>query len=938
MSNMQVCSPTSVGPACLRVLGPGFDGILRLISKAKKYFAVAARSAIDLHGWSSVWRSVGSSELVSGYIVPLLRAAFPHLRTGVIVASIIGVIVQAVKYLGRGAQQPSGIFEALETPLCAHCTPIIRTGISMPNATMRCRFLAPAGCGRCSILGDRWPRVRSFIDIDSTTHQVLVCFTQQKKIKPTRDIHGPLTNFVDGLPDQSYTTRVTNALLPAITELQRANVGLGRADRSWADCFMRASAFLPITSEDRVLSSPPSWPSPMLRRLREVWDFIDTHGSYPVQSVISGTRRVFNSVCAKPRNGADQPSPHAVMSDLSASSTQYAAPAQFEAVAHTVHPAAVVVGPVAVPVTVHDPRNVSRMTEGRSEVKLDPRTGEPLAFQPDSDVGKTVLRFFRILKGELFDDSTIDKAYRAVFGEKSLGEFGLSKFSPEQSAEAVGKMRLHESSMDAKLTRKAGGKWEQITKPGKVVRAVVDNGVEFLAMAYGVCAVFETIVFGHDSPFSRMSIKHGPRITVLDEFVANHSEPQVKGRDKVMWEIDQTNMETHQRSPGVLDQVYLLLNHVASRISHRMSGTLANKYKARIAYDQKRGMILKVALEDVRCIDGARNCRLQFPDMYLDSGWLLTSAVNFVDEFACTYSCLTLNPWHVFAKDRNKRYYICQQDRPVHSRELVHSAQKPCRTKFKPVFQARQFTLSGCEPAPDHIVLQGMFEGDDGAGSASSWLADPWIQEQVTWYAADIGYSAKFKVVKNGRVEFIGAHMVVSDGMTDRQIPWVPNVKSNIAKLGVHTQTRADTPDVTRQGIGAVRFLSLAENFEGRVEPLYMAFRKSAERLLSRGNNGKPLPKTLTVTTGDEYSEDGRVYGARAQVSPWAVYEAHMAKPQRPFPSPAVQQKMILNSIEVEQVLDEHVTILSQLGIYAQACGEDIDHQAAYLAMPRWLR
>ena len=70
-----------------------------------------------------------------------------------------------------------------------------------------------------------------------------------------------------------------------------------------------------------------------------------------------------------------------------------------------------------------------------------------------------------------------------------------------------------------------------------------------------------------------------------------------------------------------------------------------------------------------------------------------------------------------------------------------------------------------CQPIKFPLYI----EGDDGTGAASVCLSDPRnggklglvVKEQE-----DSGYSAKFKTVLNGRLEFIGAHMSEPGGTT----------------------------------------------------------------------------------------------------------------------------------------------------------------------------
>jgi hypothetical protein len=220
------------------------------------------------------------------------------------------------------------------------------------------------------------------------------------------------------------------------------------------------------------------------------------------------------------------------------------------------------------------------------------------------------------------------------------------------------------------------------------------------------------------------------------------------------WEIDQTGMELHERcnkhGEGLLGYTYNALLRINRRVSHKINAEFVGLHEAKICYDVKSGMSIRFRIKGPEVPKEAWFVA-KFPDMYLDSGWALTSGVNFINELSGVFSSITKNPQHLFAINPNNGRFRLQDG--------------TFNWTFKSIdlFQY----LHSTAPASFDIMLRGIFEGDDGGGAGSRCLADPRnggplgliIREQE-----DLGYSAKLKITINGRVEIIGAHFPAKDG------------------------------------------------------------------------------------------------------------------------------------------------------------------------------
>jgi hypothetical protein len=300
-------------------------------------------------------------------------------------------------------------------------------------------------------------------------------------------------------------------------------------------------------------------------------------------------------------------------------------------------------------------------------------------------------------------------------------------------------------------------------KEKKPARLVVDNTLQLLALNIISTSIFQHILFDeHDGIFYGMSIKHRAREEVLDNFgkwmqdpwgdkarVAKGLAPRVM--ETCSWEIDQTGMELHERcsrqGEGLLGYTYNALLRINSHVSHKMNGQFCGLHEAKIVHDVKTGMRIRFRIKG-EALPKESWFTAKFPDMYLDSGWALTSGVNFINELSGVFASITENPQHLFAIN------------PDTGKFRLQDGTFDWRFTSVPLYQS----LAATEPSSFPIYLRGLFEGDDGGGAASRCLHDPrngGPHGLIVRQQEDLGYSAKFKTIVDGRIEIIGAHFPV---------------------------------------------------------------------------------------------------------------------------------------------------------------------------------
>lgn len=824
------------------------------------------------------------------------------------------------------------IFVSVENPLCTSCRPEL-INLEMPNAIAEAKFVAPTRCPMCSWMPGIYALQACSVRIDSPAHQCLVNFTELKNVKDTRDVHGPLVNTIDSRPSQDFRLQLFQAMLPKIIALQRCRVSF--LDRmwittrfrcilpggcftvvGWTKCQRYCGPFQPIGAGSVEISPAHFASQTLLARLRGIWDFVSLHGTYPVTTVLDGPRTVLDRLVGRP---VPDMTMHAQIVEEQAELNASASPGPGETSAFVPHEAAHVTGPIVVPTTVLNPDHVSRGVEIRTQVQIDPRTGESLQFDKKSQTAVIFQRFWARIHKELLARERILKIFSKIMSDKQLGEYGLSKFGKEVINDSLSNNQMIRSPEFIKM-RVAHGKWEQVAKEGKTVRSVIDNGVELLTMVHVFGEVYTEAIFGEDSPFHGMNIKHQDRVDCLNKFVRVNAGDF--GEPMLMWEIDQTSMEAHLRAPGTLEPILRAMQNIANVCCQKFSGQLGSRYAAKIGYDIEKGMRISIEIRGVTVPGNRKKAVLKFPDFYLDSGWMLTSAANFSGELTLTMSCFCEDPWHIFAKDQTGKYRINGGT-------------------FDHTYQSRPFPTQGGAPwVPKRIKFNGLFEGDDGGGGVSrSIVGDGSVEAieatktQLTYYMADVGMSAKFVLVINGRVEIIGAHFKAVDGRLDITFPWCPDIRRYLGKIGSATQSRQPTTDEGRTILAASRMISIASMFRGNVEKFHDAFTNLAMFHYNKLSSAAKL-KQYRVEIWSAEEQAGVAAGITCLKSTFETMEAKGALVH--YPTQSTQELMILNSLKLTE--PGH-NVMGKLDIWSQDLSNwDGDHEAYYRQLPEIFR
>lgn len=875
------------------------------------------------------------------------------------VSATVGLYVlwRLLRLLRSNWREVRTVFDGQDAiAFCAYCSPQLVDAdmMTLGNAYEK-RFHVPAACERCSWFW-RWRGWKDArLRIGNSHYQFLGTYTALR-MQRERDVHSPAVNQLDVPHEYRFAHRFMQQHVGTLGVLEgKRRYCFSRHTRSY--CLSSLWEEVKDGEAAKYKGNAPNNATPQaeaetetshLQRMRRLWQFVYDHGRQLPQSTLLDAaftrcqelmgRRVSPIVDTTAHSRAATVNLTDRLADA-----DYMTPPEGVTMAPVASETAQAVGPVTHAVTVHnsqDKVSVMAALEGRSTVKKsvfpDAEGNFPdLCFKKGSKAAQRLNKFWRKFNLECLTDEAIDRAYHKLYSGKEFREITMSKFSKED-VEAI-QLELQTTTQAERLgTRKANGKLESVLKAGKPARLVVDNTLQLLALNIISTGVFQHILFDHDDGiFYNMSIKHRPREVVLDGFakwmkdpwgdkkrVAEGKAPRVP--ETCAWEIDQTGMELHERcsrqGEGLLGYTYNALLRINRRLSHKINGEFTNLHEAKIVHDVKTGMRVRFR---VRCPDVPKETwfTARFGDMYLDSGWALTSGVNFINELSGVFASITENPEHLFAINRDSGKF------------RVQDGSFDWKFRSIPLYQ----TPESPAPASFDIYLRGLFEGDDGGGAASRCLSDERnggpkgliVREQE-----DLGYSAKFKTIVSGRVEIIGAHFPVDDGHVCDEVPWVPAVQRYTSKLGVQTNVRI-TPSSM-----AARFLSLASMFAGRIEPLQRAFELSATRIIDLHGKDKQFWSTVIKTDG--YHEIDRAFGDGLHCEyTMEDIKAHYDRCANKVHQTTQTQIRMLNMSIAEDVRGNTVTRddFAKLGLFADTCRTfSGDDEAAYSLLPACFR
>lgn len=783
---------------------------------------------------------------------------------------------------------------------CAHCSPQLVDDqlMSLGNAYEK-RFFVPASCPRCSWfwLWRGWRKAR--VRIGNTQYQFLGTYTALR-MQRDRDVHCPAVNQLDVNNEYRFAHRFLQlhvGTLGKLEEKQRwwytSHTRSYCLSTQWEEVpegdYTKPTGMVEVPPDDQ----PPPVPLSYMQKMRQYWDFvIDNNGFLPQSTMVATT-------CVRIRtlmgNWMPVPSMTSHMrlanadTDSRVNDATYLTPPEGVDLVPVGLPSAQAVGPLTHNVTIHnaaDKPSVVAALEGRSlgpgqsgyhsVFAAEDGTFPALSFKRASSAARRLRKFWKRFFAVCLTSEAIERAYQKHFAGKTFEEIVFSRYSQEEVKEIQTALQTTTKAEEIG-TRKANGKIESVMKSGKPARLVIDNTLQLMAVNIIAATILQHIIFDHnDGIFYSMSIKHRSREDVLDAFGKMMQDPfgdekrerhgklkgdgkcgvsstaaanteRVTGRrvgETCAWEIDQTGMELHQRcnkhGVGILGYAYDALTRINSHITRKINSEFTELHEAKIELDIKTGMKLRFRIKSPD-VPKDRWFTATFPDLYLDSGWILTSAVNFINELSGVFSSIVENPEHLFAQN------------PETGAFRLQDGTFDWRFKSIPLFQ----TLDSPAPSAFAIYLKGIIEGDDGAGAASRCIADPRnggdlgliVREQE-----DLGYSGKFKPIVLGRLEFIGAHYPVENGLVTDQVPWIPAVKRYTSKLSVQTNVNITASSK------AARFLSLASMFAGRIEPLQRGFEQSAMRIIEEHGKEKDF-WTRRIRT-DGYNEIDRAFGS----------------------------------------------------------------------------
>jgi len=473
-------------------------------------------------------------------------------------------------------------------------------------------------------------------------------------------------------------------------------------------------------------------------------------------------------------------------------------------------------------------------------------------------------------KREVFSPQAIKEAYIKVLKEYPTSRDLVSKKFTQQQIDDIRRRLGRAEVVDGKVAghgRKAIVKHEMVAKKKKPPRAVIDEGPDLLVINSMVSRIFEMLIFDKEiGIFYRLSIKHRARNDVLnalqEEWTRNN------WADMAAAEVDQTAMELHERyspvSGGVLGPIYHILGIIAKEIDGLPRTETVRHMINNIQVDADRGVKVTYRL---RLQGRSSNVRLHYEDIFMCSGWRLTSAVNFVNELAATLVVFLDNPERVFLRPRrnaqNMPRFLIQHD------------------TFNFWFERE---IGGVLKA---VRFRPYVEGDDVLAAVSSCFIP--IVEEIEQRYGDLGYSAKLKILHTGRAEFIGAHFLLEQGRLVST--WMPALGRYLCKLGVMASN-----NISKESIVA-RCCSIAVMFAGKLPTVAIMFQNLAESHLE----GCDLD---FIIRPEQYSEEERTFGVD-EITLREVLRKTCQAILVPGPDMGAQLRLVQGSLDADVTSDE---------------------------------
>lgn len=790
---------------------------------------------------------------------------------------------------------PGGsVFTGTQTsPFCANCCKDSEV-IFRPKekSDVQCKhFMMPARCEGCAYYPGIYGHVLKTIWVSAATKTSIEEYGQLNKAR-NRSIHQSLTITLAHSGEWDPKNDWILFHLEHINNLER------KYSLFWHDKLAYRMA-TPWHTEGEFETTDTERPS--LKRMRQLWSWVeDHHGQLPQQTIVGGDMNRAEELMGNVKDPATAARTKEVFHPKSSTYVGVLDAERCAAIdgvdkldtAVVAKPNAVKIGPILGVPQIH--------SHGDTLTKVavaEKRTKPNKEYQPQSATAQRVRRFWYLLDKNHFTTSNMRRAYTELFGDCSLEEILRKKFSEKQIMETIEAMEVSDGSGKDISKRKANVKFEVTAKPKKAPRGVIDNGIELLALNVVAGHLFEYLIMNKGLDVASVEVDGKPndkrrikprgflhannikgeaREHVLDRLLREYA--QATKEETCCFEVDQTGMEIHERynkyTGGLLHGPYKILQKIHEFLMRRHESRLSHLHHAKIYFDAQHGMRYKFVLGG----KNGFNLTAKFPDLPMDSGWLLTSVINAINEFAATFCCFCANPDELFTKTKNPQGFF-----ELHIMKGDHHW----------TFTSVPLKCADGTYRSFKILWKMKVEGDDGAGLTARILAEFENYKIIEANYAELGLDSKLKLIVNGRLEFIGAHMLVKDGKTDVSFPWSPAISRSMLKLGTIASS-----EITEQAMIA-RSLSLAYMFAGRVNALCMVFLYQADaRIQALKKKGiSDLTTKVQAYSSEQYAFDVE---AGTVLSLSDLFERTVKKCQVACPPVEVQCRMLTISYECD--------------------------------------
>ena len=749
-------------------------------------------------------------------------------------------------------------------PLCVRCTPTIAEGLDAGKGWEKL-VTVKTRCRRCCRFPQLFAEDKHIkVTISDEIHRSVNMYSCLQ-LGRVRDVHGPMETVLDNLPNHNANTAILMNLIGNFCRLestQRTKFGFPVWNEH-TDSYMMATRWFPrirgrdvhqASASEPTTLHPPENPGRRNWRnfqhvaafMRPYWEWVFTHNNQlPQVSLVSPEHTVLDEHSNANTANADPLGLNRTLTqtlvqgeDITAERPDFrpmlvstAKDLVFEAKGN-----AVKCGPLLSKPLIHNTGDKTHVSGG-VESRTLPEPG--YTYDKSSPSAKRLSRYWCKMNTINYTVHRIKQAYLLDFGAAtSLSDLKIAGYSKERLDEAainiegyrnIGRMPKRKANAKLELVEKEAG--EQY----KSVRLTYDNGLELLYLGYLTTKIFQSLMYGKElGMFYQNSIKGRPREDVIRGLLRRWKSTS---GDMCGFEIDQTGMERHTRgstaNPGLMSPIYTILKKICAIVCKECLTTHAFKYETKLIIDHTHGLCFNIKVKT-----GVRNqtesLLVRFDDLYLDSGWSMTSGVNFSNELSGLLCTCFENPEHVFATDKDGQMYILQND---------ENGKCLFDWEFRTVplyLTEESTTLASTKSKFDPSI-----EGDDGAGMLAKVYADPRNQQIVEDNQKELGYAAKLIFIITGRLEYIGIHMQWKDGKPYGLNSWCPGIMRTIGKIGAKVGND-NTPQAQ-----LARFLSISGMFSDNIQPMCEAFMNSAHRVLNQ-HGQEMLDQEIEVREWDD--------------------------------------------------------------------------------------